>query len=179
MSSGMSSIPLWAKLALGGMTGFGEIGNILAAKQRSDILNTLTKDENAITSLTPQQLSAKVAAATQPLSQGLTQSVGNQVQGEMGERGLAESPGIYSAVLSQALAPYYQQNQNTAEREVMEQLMAPLRAAEGESSLLPQQTNMARLLKMLMASLQSPNSGSSPSPTGIIFPSGQDSVPNI
>lgn len=52
----------------------------------------------------------QITAMTQPLDQNLVASVTNQVQGNLGAQGLAESPNIMASVLGQALAPYNQQN---------------------------------------------------------------------
>lgn len=148
---GALDVPTWMKLVLGGVTGAGEIGNILADRQRAGLLDQEKKWAN----LTPQQLSAKIAAATQPLSQGLTQAVGNTVQAQAGERGLAQSPGIFQAMLAQALAPYYQQNQNTALEAILKQMGLPAQAG----ALLPGNTNLSPLLALLMRSVASPTSG--------------------
>lgn len=149
---GGGASPNWMKLLLGGMTGAGEIGNLLADRKRAALLD----QENKWASLTPQQLSAKIAAGTQPLSQGLTQSVGNVVQAQMGERGLAQAPGIFSANLSQALAPFYQQNQETALQAILRQMGIPIQ----EAALLPGQANMGNLVAMLLKSFQTPSSSS-------------------
>lgn len=151
-SGGGGGVPGWMQLLLGGLAGTGEVGNILAGRQKQDALNNLTKKENAFTSLTPQQLSAKVAAATQPLSAGLTQEVGNVVQGEIGERGLSQAPGIFSADLSQSLAPFYQQNQQTALQQILAQMQLPISEAGAQAGLLPGQTNLAPILALLMKS---------------------------
>lgn len=158
---GNGSTPSWMKLLLGGLTGAGELSNILASRQRSQAVSRLLGQEKAAEALTPQQLSSRVSAATQPLSAGLTQSVGNVVQAEMGERGLSQAPGIFSAGLAQALAPYYQQNQSTALQEVMKQLGLPIEYAQALGTQLPGSTNLSPLLGLLMKSLSKP----SPSPS--------------
>ncbi len=56
----------------------------------------------------------QITQMTQPLNQNLVAAVNNQVQGQLGSEGLAESPNIQASVLSQALAPFYQQNQTQA-----------------------------------------------------------------
>jgi len=139
---GGAAAPGWLQALLGGTAGFGEVGNILADIQRSKLLN----QEKSWMNMTPQQMAAKVTAATQPLSAGLTQAVGNEVQGEMGERGLAQAPGIFAATESQALAPFYQQNQAQALQLILQQMGIPIQAA----SLLPGMTNMAPLLALLL-----------------------------
>lgn len=159
-------LPTFMKLILGGLTGAGEIGNIMADRQRADLLNK----EKANMNLTPQQLSAKVAAATKPLDLGLTQSVGNQVQGMAAERGLAEAPGIFQGMLAQSLAPYYQKNQDDALNLILSQLGIPSRAG----SLVPGQTNLSPMLALLIRSMQNGGGGSSgggaPFPQPLAFP---------
>lgn len=152
------------KVALGAMTGLGEVGNVLADRQRAQLLNK----EKSWMNLTPQQLSARVAAATQPLSQGLTEAVGNEVQGNVAERGLAQAPGIFQSILAQSLAPYYQQNQNTALQEILAQMQAPIQAG----SLVPGQTDMSPLLMLLLSSLSKPTTtatGGAPVPPGTVY----------
>lgn len=148
-------VPNWMKLILGGLTASGEVGNIMAGQQRSNLMNEAQKWEQ----LTPQQLSAKIAAATQPLNQGLVQGVGNTVSAQMGERGLAQAPGIFSAEESQALAPYYQQNQATALQTILAQMGLPVEMAR----LLPNQTNLAPLLQLLLGSFGKGGGGLPPS----------------
>ncbi len=135
----------------GGMAGLGEIGNILADRQRQQLLN----QEKAWMNMSPQALSAKVAAATAPLSAGLTQGVGNVVQASNAEKGLAQAPGIQAATLAQALAPYAQQNQEQALQLIMRQMGLPASAA----GLLPSNTSLTPLLALLQRNFQS--SGSS------------------
>jgi hypothetical protein len=52
----------------------------------------------------------QITSMTQPLDQNLIAAVTNQVQGNLGAQGLAESPNIMASVMGQALAPYNQQN---------------------------------------------------------------------
>jgi hypothetical protein len=59
----------------------------------------------------PQKLNNYAAGFTQPLAAGLTQGVENQAQGYAAERGLATSPALEQSIVSQAIAPYIQQNQ--------------------------------------------------------------------
>lgn len=127
-----------------GAGGAGAIGNIMSMIQQGQQYSKLKSFEN----MTPQQLSARVAAGTQPLSAGLKQAVTNSVQGADAERGLATSPGIFNADLSQSLAPFVQQNQQTALQMLMAQMGLPVQA----SSLLRQQplgNSMAGIMKYL------------------------------
>lgn len=155
-TGGSGGVPTWMKLLLGGLTASGEVGNIMADRQRQAQLNKVNAWEN----LTPAQLSAKVAQATKPLDAGLTQGVGNVVQADLGERGLSQAPGIQAATLSQALAPYYQQNQNVALQQVLQQMMLPATAA----SMTAQPQNLSPMLALLLASMKG---GQNPSNPGI------------
>lgn len=60
----------------------------------------------------PQKLMNYARGFTQPLSAGLLQGVENQAQGYAAERGLATSPAQEQQIVSQAIAPYIQQQQN-------------------------------------------------------------------
>ena len=129
--------------------GGGEIGNIIEAKKKADYqnyINDLMKN--------PGKLAALVAKMQQPLNQGLQQAVGNSVQGNMAERGLSQAPGIFAASESQALAPYYQQNQNAAMQSVLQMLGM-------QSGTFGNPTNNAPALQMFLKSLQGGGSGSS------------------
>ena len=99
----------WGNILKGVLTGGGVLGDILNMRQQQKSLGqTLYYQRH------PEAAAARIRSMTQPLSMGLTQDVGNEVQGYLGERGLSGSPNITGSVLAQALAPYYQQNQNTA-----------------------------------------------------------------
>jgi len=123
-----------------GTAGSGIIGNILNERMRSQQLNQLQQQEN------PTKLAQEVVAATQPLNSGLVQSVTNQVSGNLASQGLSEAPGIQASVESQALAPFEQQNQQTALQLVLQRLGIP----ESIIASLPQNTNIAPILALLM-----------------------------
>jgi hypothetical protein len=59
----------------------------------------------------PNKLESYAAGFTQPPTAGLVQGVENQAQGYAAERGLATSPAAEQQIVSQAIAPYIQQNQ--------------------------------------------------------------------
>ena len=110
----------WQKLLTGGMAASGEVGNILEQQKKMQYQNyilSLLKD--------PAKLAQMAAKIQQPLSQGLQQSVGNEVQASMASRGLSQAPGIFAASQSQALAPFEQQNQQTAMNAVLQSLGMP------------------------------------------------------
>jgi len=116
--------------------------------------------------MTPQQLTQMVLSAQQPLSAGLTQAVGNTVQGDLASRGLAESPGIFATTESQALAPFYQQNQQAAQNQVLQQLQLPLQGAGYMPSFAP---NLSNNIPALMAALKALSSGK-PNPYNVSLP---------
>jgi hypothetical protein len=126
----------------------GLIGNIATEKARSAQLNQLSSLEKNLPTSTA--LATQVANATQPLNEGLVQSVGNTVSGSLAEQGLSQAPGIQGAVLAQSLAPFEQQNQNTALQLVMERLGLPLQYIQTYLGGLPNSSNLSPLLAMLM-----------------------------
>src|SRR5260370_24051473 len=97
-----------------GSTGAGIFGNILNSITRGREISNLQSAEKRFAKLTPEQLSGLVSRAEHPLSQDLLQSVGNAVQADVAGRGLAESPGVFAATETQALAPYKIQQQRIA-----------------------------------------------------------------
>lgn len=122
-----------------GLTGIGALQSILAERKRNEILNHYLDLAN-----NPEKSAAAVRSMTQPLNQGLVQDVGNQTQAYLGERGLSESPQITEAVLSQALAPYEEQNQRTAMDEYYRNLAMGLQSAN--PYLLPYEPDITSLL---------------------------------
>src|SRR5882672_2602073 len=113
-----------------GMTGAGLVGNILNERSRSSELDKLKKAEATLAD--PTKLSSEVRAATQPLNAGLVQA-----------------PGIQATELATALAPFQQQNQNTALQLVLTRLGLPLEYAKTILAGMPQNTNLAPLLALL------------------------------
>jgi hypothetical protein len=115
--------------------GVGEIGNLLASNAQDKVAN-----------LTPAQFSARVASAERPIDNSLVQAVNNSVQADMASRGLAQAPGIFAGEEAQALAPYAQQNYQTALNQVMEQL-----------GLLPKGQNLTPAMAMFLQQLSKLN----------------------
>lgn len=151
--TGGATVPGWEKLLLGGATGMGEFGNIMAGLQKQRELSAVNNQMKMLMGMTPQQLGAKVAAATQPLSQGLVQNVGNAVQAQMGERGLAQAPGIFAATEEQALAPYEQNAQQMAMEALLRQWGMPAEYANISRGLLPGQTDVSPLFTAFLAAM--------------------------
>jgi len=133
-------------LATLGATGAGLAGNLSAEHQRQQELN-YAKQQQALLA-NPTALASEVAGATQPLNKALVESVGNNVTGTLAEEGLSQAPGIQATALSQALAPYEQQNQQTALQIVMQRLGLPLNYAQTILAGNPGQTNLAPLMAL-------------------------------
>jgi hypothetical protein len=129
-----------------GLAGAGLIGNLITQKQRSDELSYIQNQQKALQD--PTKLAAQVAAATQPLDRALTESVGNVVSGNLAEQGLSQAPGIQAQALAQGLAPFQQQNQQTALQLVLERLGLPVQLAYTYLQGLPQQVGLAPLLAL-------------------------------
>jgi len=148
------------KLGEVGMTGAGLVGNILNERARSGEISNLQKAEKTLAD--PTKLSAEVRAATQPLNAGLVQDVTNQVSGNLAERGLSQAPGIQATELATALAPYQQQNQQTALQLVLTRLGLPIEYAKTILAGMPQNTNLAPLLALLQNRGSTSSSGIDP-----------------
>ena len=77
-------------------------------------------------SLTPKDTLAGIQALQQPLSRNLMNSIMRQIGGQLGERGLAQAPGIMTEELAQALAPYQIQLGEQAQRAYFDTMRLPL-----------------------------------------------------
>jgi len=95
------------KALAGTLAGVGTLSNYNQQQQQDSL-------RNKILGQTPASVASGISALEQPLNAGLVSNVENQAQGYLGERGLNESPAITAEVVSQALAPYYQQSQQLA-----------------------------------------------------------------
>lgn len=154
----------------GALAGGGFLSNWLANRRNQQRQNFLTNlAEN------PAAMSKYVAGFQKPLAAGLTQNVGNQVQGYLGERGLSGTPGVSADVLTQALAPFQQQEQQQA----IQEAMGALGNVPGKFGSVPgsSTSNLSGILAMLMKGLKP--GASSPvasipgnQDTGLTFPSG-------
>ena len=159
--------PLWQKILTGGMLGGGEIGNLIEEHKRAqyqNLLMSLIKD--------PAKLTQMILKAQRPLDNSLVQSVNNRVQGDMASRGLAQAPGIFAASEAQALAPFEQQNYNTALQQVMQSLGLPAGTFQQPQNMSPL---MMQFLKMF------PSGGGGGGATGGIphDPAGADPLPGL
>jgi hypothetical protein len=134
-------------LAQLGATGAGLAGNISASHQQQQEADYLKKQQALLAD--PTKLAQEVAGATQPLNRALVQDVGNQVSGTLAEQGLSQAPGIQASTLATSLAPFEQQNQQTALQIVMQRLGLPIQYATALLQNGPKGTNLAPLLAML------------------------------
>lgn len=140
--------------AISGATlGMGEIGNLLAGRQQQQEANAVKAQQDKIANLSPQQLSQMVNSAEKPIDKSLIESVSNTVGGDLAQRGLAQAPGIFAQSESQALAPYVQQNYNTALQQVLAQLQLPAEYAQVLQRYLPGQQNMTPALQLFLQQL--------------------------
>jgi hypothetical protein len=129
-----------------GTAGAGVVGNILSSIQQGNVASQAEKNAK----LTPAQLGGMVSSATQPLDRSLIETVQNAVQGDVASRGLAESPGIFAATESQALAPFEQANQNTALQLILQKLGLPANTLMALRSGGGGMANLSPLLQMIM-----------------------------
>lgn len=134
-----------------GATGAGLVGNLLADRQRAAAASAAQRNMN----LSPQQLAAQVAGATQPLNANLVQAVTGNVNSNLAEQGLSEAPGLIATATSQALAPFQQQNQQTALQLVLQRLGLPAELAR----TIPQNAQLAPLIALLMRGMQPQSTG--------------------
>jgi hypothetical protein len=154
---GLSSVfksPAFGPIVSGGTLALGEVGNLLAGRQQQNAYNAVTK-------MTPDQIARDAARTAAPLDRALTQSVTNQVSGDLASRGLSQAPGILASTESQALAPYAYQNYQAALQAVMEKLGMNLNAAQ----LLPKGQNLTPAMMLFlqqMAKLKQTNANSGP-----------------
>lgn len=155
--------PAFGPIVSGGTLAAGEVGNLLAGRQQQKAYNDITK-------MTPEQMARQAAATAAPLDRALTQSVTNQVSGDLASRGLSQAPGILASTESQALAPYAYQNYQAALQAVMQKLGLNLNAAQ----LLPKGQNLTPAMMLFlqqMAKLKQTNAsagagGTLPTNTG-------------
>ena len=140
-----------------GAAGSGLYSNISADQQRQQALNMAKANAN----LSPQALAAMVSKATVPLNSQLVQAVTGATTANLAEQGLSQAPGLQAQAIAQGLAPFEQQNQQTAMNLVLQKLGLPSTFA----SLIPPNTNMNQLLALLMR-----QNNPTPSPTAGFTP---------
>ena len=153
-----------------GTAGAGITGNIMNAITRGQQTSKLQSAEKNLANLSPEALSGMVSKATAPLNQNLVSSVGNLVQADVAGRGLAESPGVFAATESQALAPYQQQNQNTALQLVLQKLGLPIEYANAVINSVGPNADVGKILQSLMQMQKTPAGGGIPDTSSIPSP---------
>lgn len=140
--------------------GIGTGGNIMGDIQKMIEQKRLADYQKSVMNMSPQTVAKNAASMAAPLSHGLTQAVGNQVQGSLAERGLSQAPGIYAGELSQSLAPYVQQNLNTALQAYLQKLQIPLESTP-PSNLYAGNQDMTNLMKLWLQQKQGGGGGGS------------------
>lgn len=143
LSKTLSAIPVIA----------GTTGNIINGVNAAGQTSALEKQQKAISSLSPADLTKMVTSAEAPINQNLVQATNNQVQGDLASRGLAQAPGIFASAESQAIAPIEQQNYNTALQQVLQQLGLPLSYAAQIQKMMPGQTSVTPAMTLLLQQL--------------------------
>lgn len=131
----------------------GTTGNIINGVNAAGQTSALEKQQKAISSLSPADLTKMVTSAEAPINQNLVQATNNQVQGDLASRGLAQAPGIFASAESQAIAPIEQQDYNTALQQVLQQLGLPLSYAAQIQKMMPGQTNVTPAMTLLLQQL--------------------------
>lgn len=132
----------------------GTAGNLYSGVNNAIQTNNYNKTQSYIQNLikNPTAMAAAAAKYQQPLSAGLTDSVTNAAQAQLAERGLGGSPAAMQSVLAQALAPYIQQNQQTA----MQTLMESLRLGSGTQPVASGPMDLSKLLAQIKAGGSTP-----------------------
>jgi hypothetical protein len=129
------------KAALGGATaGTGLLQSFLAnrqAEQKQDFV------KNLITN--PTKFASYVKSFDQPLQAGLTADIDRNASAFGAEHGLGSSPAVMQNVEAQALAPYLQQQQQTAEQAALQSLGI----YSGSPTTKP--VDISSILKLLMS----------------------------
>lgn len=155
MTSIGSFVSNYAKPLSALATAGGAGANVYTGIQNANNASSYNSTQKYIQDLVknPQAMQKAGAAYTQPLSAGLTDSVTNQVQAQLAERGLGGSPSALTASLTQGLAPYVQQNQQTGLNALMQSLGI---AGAAKPATLPS-VNLSQLMAMFKAGGSSGN----------------------
>lgn len=171
-------------LILGGSGVMGTIGNIQANKTRNDVLKQQMDYTRMLQNMTPAQMIAQITALEKPLSANLINNVGNTVQGQLGERGLSQAPGIYASSLAQGLAPYQLQEQQMAQDAFFKKLGLPISSRPSPFGPFPATTNTSQIWQALLQNFMgqrnragSAGTGTIPGIDNIMFPPGLTPAP--
>jgi len=155
--------------------------NIYSGIQQMQENNRLLGAQKYVTSLlqNPTKMAAATAGYTQPLTAGLTSDITNQVQANLAERGMGSSPAAFTQQLTQALAPYIQQNQQTG----LNALMQSLGLLNNQRTVASPFMDISKLLAQLKIPQAAPDSMSdlfgsadplmlNPPPSSVTLPAG-------
>jgi hypothetical protein len=145
-------------------------------QQEGQYYNTENQALQRIVNTTPTQAGQQINAMTQPLNSQLVSSVSNPVQAYLAERGLSEAPGIQAQTLATALAPFEQQNQQTAAQTWLGMNQLPFYAPQPGTPPgvnFPQTAGFGGLASLLMGQPKPPQSPMYPNP----FPPGSYGTP--
>lgn len=142
----------------------GAGANVYSGIQNAQNTNSYNNTQKYIQSLVqdPTKMQKAAASYTQPLTAGLTDTVTNQVQAQLAERGLGGSPAALQSNLAQALAPYIQQNQQTG----LNALMNSLSLGSGSKPATLPNVDLSKLLAQLKMGGSSSDPSASMAQTG-------------
>jgi hypothetical protein len=147
----MGTAPSWLSDILEGgllgMAGLGAYGNAETSSEESTALSDVTNLIGKYAGLTPSTISAGIEGFEQPMSSALNENIMNQVQANLAERGLGNSPEIAQEVTAQALAPYDLQEQSLATQDYFNMLGLPLEAAKSLPNV--PQSNVSGIMALL------------------------------
>lgn len=160
-------------LLLGGTGIMGTIGNIQANRSRNAVLKQQMDYTKFLQNMTPAEMIKQITALERPLSQNLISNVGNTVQGQLGERGLSQAPGIYASSLAQGLAPYQLQEQQMAQDAFFKKLGLPISARPSPFGPFPATTNTSQIWQALMSRFMGQGGGRNQVPGAV---SGGESI---
>jgi hypothetical protein len=155
-----------------GLAGLGT--NLYSGIQNIQSQNQAKQAQSYVTNLleNPTKLSAATAAYTQPLAAGLQGDIANQVQGTLAEQGLSASPAAYTTSLTQALAPYLLQQQQTGQSTLMSALNSLLSTKATTSPF-------ANISQLLAALKSGNNTASNPLQIANMFDDQQPQGPGL
>jgi len=133
-------------LLTAGTAGAGLTQNLLANRQAEQKQNFV---KDLITN--PTKFAAFVKSFNQPLQQGLTADIDRSASAFGAEHGLGSSPAVMQDIEAQALAPYLQQQQQTAQQTALQSL------GIYSNSPTTKPVDISSILKMLQMGGSQPN----------------------
>ncbi len=150
--------------ALGGATGITKgLGAVTSLAGLVNQFSLANKEKSALDrsiyySKHPEAVSNLVTSMTKPLETGLVKGTENIVNASLAEQGLSQAPGIQTQVLSQALAPYQQNEQQMAITEAFKALGLPAETlAAIQKTMRPD--DLAAMLKNVLPGSKSTGGG--------------------